>query len=89
MSLLNLLLTKLVEYVNFPLMEERIFWTEKRLEALGKTALTLFQGFVLAGILGGVFGKIVSVWLKIIFIIAMIVLLMVGILFADKIRGGK
>ena len=66
-------------------MAER-FWTDKRLETLSRTAMTLFQGFVLAGLLGGVFGKIESPWLKLSFIAAMILLFIVGIIFSDKIK---
>jgi hypothetical protein len=64
----------------------KIFWTDKRLEAVSKTSLTLFQGFLLAGLLGGVFGKIEALWLKTLFVIAMIMFFALGVIFADKIK---
>ena len=60
------------------------FWTDKWLESLSKTSLTLFQGFMLAGVLGGVFGKIDSSWLKTLFIVVTLGFLAAGILLADK-----
>ncbi len=63
-----------------------IFWTEKRLQALSRSSLTLFQGFLLAGFLGGVFGKIISIWLKVLFIAITIGFFMVGITFADRLK---
>jgi ABC-type bacteriocin/lantibiotic exporter with double-glycine peptidase domain len=67
-------------------MKGIIFWTDKRLETLSKTFLTLFQGFLLAAVLGGVFGKIESFWLKVMFIASMVVFFILGIVFADKIK---
>jgi len=65
----------------------KIFWTDKRLEALSKTSFTLFQGFLLAAVIGGVFGKISSSWLKILFAISTVAFLLFGIIFADKLKG--
>ena len=49
-------------------MSTKAFWTGKRLEAVSRTLLTLFQAFLIAGTLGGLFGKIPSIGLKALFI---------------------
>jgi hypothetical protein len=64
-------------------MLEKAFWTEKRLDALSRLSLTLFQAFIIAGILGGVFYKITSAGLKLIFIGITIGLFIMGMIFAD------
>jgi len=61
----------------------KIFWTEKRLEALSRTLLTLFQAFAIAGTVGGIFLKIPSQGLKIAFVVAMLLLLTAGLTLAD------
>lgn len=64
-------------------MVAHVFWTTKRLEALSRTSLTLFQAFLVAGVLGGVFGKIASVWLKTLFTVVTVVFFLIGIIVAD------
>lgn len=39
----------------------KTFWTTKRLEAISKTFLTLFQAFLIASIIGEVMKKIPTV----------------------------
>jgi len=59
------------------------FWTPKRLEALSRTSLTLFQAFLIAGALGGTFGRIPSLWLKALFIMMILVFFSVGVVLSD------
>ena len=54
------------------------FWTEKRLESLSKTSLTLFQAFLIATVLGGVLGKVGSVWLKALLVLSTILFFIIG-----------
>ena len=65
-------------------MITREFWTNKRIEALGKAAMTLFQAFVIAGALGGFFGKIEGFWPRTAFIVATFALFIVGIILSDN-----
>lgn len=67
-------------------MDKIIFWTDKRLEALSRTSLTLFQGLLLGGVLGEVFGKIDSIWMKSLFVVATVGFLIIGLIFSDKTR---
>ena len=60
-----------------------VFWTQKRLEALSRTSLTLFQAFLIALVLGGVWGKIGSIWLKVLFTAATVVFFLLGVACAD------
>ena len=66
----------------------KTFWTEKRLDALSKTSLNLFSAFIIGSVLSGVLGKINSVWIKILFGVSTLLLLVIGILLAD-LRGKK
>ena len=66
----------------------KIFWTQRRLEALSRTALTLFQGFLLAGAIGGVFGKIPSILIKGLFVAVTVIFFWIGILFSDWPKEG-
>ena len=63
--------------------KEVLFWTSKRLEAVSKTLLTLFQALAIGGTLGGVFGKIPSLRLKALFILATLACLCIGVVFSD------
>lgn len=60
-----------------------MFWSNKRLEAFSRTSLTLFQAFLIALVLGGVWGKIGSIWLKALFTAATVVFFLLGVVFAD------
>ena len=60
-----------------------VFWTPKRLEALSRTSLTLFQAFLIASVLGGVWGKIDAIWLKALLTAATLVFFGLGVAFAD------
>ena len=64
-------------------MKSLLFWTPKRLEALSKTSLTLFQAFLIAGTLGGIFGKIPSLGLKASFILFTFACFSIGVVFSD------
>lgn len=60
-----------------------VFWSRKRLEAISRTSLTLFQAFLIAGLLGGAFGKLTAAWLKTLFVATMLAFLSIGAVFSD------
>jgi len=64
-------------------MKAKIFWTSKRLNALSRTSLTLFQAFAIGGTLGGVFGKIPFLWLKTLFVTLVLVFFSIGMVFSQ------
>ena len=64
-------------------MAKRVFWTERRLEAISKTSLTIFQAFLIAGVVGGVWGKIPAGRVKVLFVTATVMFFCIGIIFAD------
>ena len=66
-----------------PMTKAALFWTNKRLEAVSRTLLTLFQALVIGGTLGGVFGKIPSFKLKTLFILVTLACLCIGVVFSD------
>jgi hypothetical protein len=65
------------------------FWNQKRLEAMGRTFLTLFQAFLVAGLLGGFFNRITDVWLKLLFIFGTAFLFASGIVLSGTLIKEK
>ena len=65
-------------------MITKAFWTDKRLEALSKTCLTLFQAFLIAAAIGGIFDKIHGIWAKMFFVAATLAFFIVGISLSDR-----
>ncbi len=65
-------------------MLTKTFWSFKRLEAVSKVFLNLFQAFVIAVILGGVFEQITSLRTRVGFGVSIALLFVVGVILADK-----
>ncbi len=66
-----------------PVKKAPLFWTNKRLEAVSRTALTLFQAFLIASTLGGIFGKIASLWLRALLVLVILTCFFVGVVLSD------
>jgi len=65
-------------------MLSKAFWTLKRLEAVSKVLLNLFQAFVIAAIISGVLDRITSLKVRIVFGISIALLFILGVILADK-----
>ena len=65
-------------------MLRKEFWTDERVKAVGKIAQTLFTAFIIAGVLGGLFGKLEGFWSKLAFALVTLALFILGIVFADN-----
>ena len=59
------------------------FWTKPRLEAVSKMLLTLAQGFLIACGAGNLLERMTSVFITLLYFVAVFALTFVGIFFAD------